>query len=116
MAHKWMAKMTEVDNKIALLPWYDSNTGEYTIPSYKNIPTSLFLFKKYFQRANPNEKGGKVYTDLFFFHSKPIKELKGDMSWWLKKLTYTSKIYNRKQRRALVGCCFRLERSTLRPS
>ena len=84
-AQKWMVKMSESDKTIALLPWYDSDMGENIIHTYKDIPTSLFLFKKYFQRANPNEKGGKVYTDLFLLHAKPIEEIKGDMSWWLRK-------------------------------
>ena len=61
------------NNKIALLPWYDSDTGEDTFRSYKNILTYFFLFKKYTQQSNPNEKGGKVYTDLFLSHSKLIE-------------------------------------------
>ena len=84
-ARKWMVKMAESDNSVALLPWWDSDMGENVISSFKDIPTSLFMFKKYFQRANPNEKGGKVYTDLYLAHSKPIAEIQGDLSWWLKK-------------------------------
>ena len=78
-----MAKMAESDPKVELLPWYMSDLGEDTITSFKDIPTSLFLFKKYFQRGNPKELGGKIYTDLYLSHSKPIKELQGDLSWWL---------------------------------
>lgn len=77
--------MAESDKKVAVLPWFDSDCGEDTIHSFKDIPTSLFLFKKYFQKAKPNEKGGMIYTDLFLNHSKPIDALLGDMSWWLKK-------------------------------
>ena len=85
VASKWMAKILESDNKVHLLPWFDSDMGEDAISTFKDIPTSLFMFKKYFQRANPNEKGGKVYTDLYLAHSKPMKEIQGDLSWWLKK-------------------------------
>jgi len=84
-ASKWMAKMEESDNKITLLPWYDSDMSEQPIRSFKDIPSALFMFKKYFTRANPNEKGGKIYTDLKLSHSKPLIEIKGDISWWLKK-------------------------------
>ena len=98
VAQKWMAKMAESDKKVVLLPWYDSDCGEDTICSYKDIPTSLFLSKKHFHRAKPNEKGGKIYTDLFLNHSKPIDELQGDMSWWLKRrrLTSVSRRYNQR--------------------
>ena len=58
-ASKWMSKMEESDNKIALLPWYDGDMGELPIRSFKDIPSALFMFKKYFTRANPNEKGVK---------------------------------------------------------
>ena len=84
-ASKWMAKMEESDNKITLLPWYDSDMSEQPIKSFKDIPTALFMFKKYFTRGNPNEKGGKIYTDVKISHLKPIIEIKGDISWWLKK-------------------------------
>ena len=84
-ASKWMSKMEESDSKITLLPWYDSDMNELPIQSYKDIPSALFMFKKYFTRANPNEKGGKIYTDVKLSHSKPLIEIKGDISWWLKK-------------------------------
>jgi len=84
-ASKWMSKMEESDNKVTLLPWYDSDMSEQPIKSFKDIPTALFMFKKYFTRGNPNEKGGKIYTDVKISHLKPIIEIKGDISWWLKK-------------------------------
>ena len=80
-----MTKMQESDPKLEILPWYSNDIGEEPIKNFKSIPTSLFLFKKYFQRANPKENGGKIYTDVYISHSKPIEELTGDLSWWLKK-------------------------------
>ena len=84
-ASKWMSKMEESDNKVTLLPWYDSDMSEQPIKSFKDIPTALFMFKKYFTRGNPNEKGGENYTDVKISHLKPIIEIKCDISWWLKK-------------------------------
>ena len=26
-----------------------------------------------------------MYTDVFIYHTKPIKEMLGDLGWWLKK-------------------------------
>ena len=62
---KWLAKTMESDPKITIIPRYNSDLGEDTIKSFKDMSTSLFLFKKYCQRANPNGKGGKVYTGVF---------------------------------------------------
>ena len=83
-AKRWMTKLQECD-KVAIMPWFDSDMGENTLRKASDIPTSLFLFKKYFQRANPKEEGGKIYTDVYLSHTKPIEEIKGDLSWWLKK-------------------------------
>ena len=80
-AKKWMAKVLECDN-ISLLPWYKSDMCEDRIRKVADIPTSLFMFKKYFQRANPNEKGGKVYTDVMITHTKPMEVIVGDLSWF----------------------------------
>ena len=47
-AKKWMTKLVECDN-VALLPWYDSYMGEERIKKVADVPSSLFMFKKYFQ-------------------------------------------------------------------
>ena len=78
-AKKWMAKVLECDN-ISLLSWYESDMCEDRIRKVADIPTSLFMFKKYFQRANPNEKGGKVYTDVMITHTKPMEVIVRDLS------------------------------------
>ena len=85
VAKKWMTKLMECDNNVAILPWYDSDMGEDRITKVSNIPPSLFMFKKYFQRGNPKEEGGKVYTDVYLSHTKPMEVIKGDLSWFLKK-------------------------------
>ena len=79
------SKMAESNNKIIILPWYDSDMCEQIIRLPKEIPSSLFMFRKYFTRANPKEKGGKIYIDVKLFHSKPPTEIIEDISWWLKK-------------------------------
>ena len=67
------------------MPWFNSDMGEAPLRKASDIPSSFFLFKKYFQRANPKEEGGKVYTDVYLSHTKPMEEIKGNLSWWLKK-------------------------------
>ena len=51
VAKKWMVKMAESDNNVTLLPWWDSDMGENTISSFKDIPTSLFMFKKILSKS-----------------------------------------------------------------
>ena len=82
-AKRWMTKLQECD-KVTLMPWFDSDIGEAPLRKASDIPSSFFLFKKYFQRANPKEEGGKVYTDVYLSHTKPMEEIKGNLSWWLK--------------------------------
>lgn len=59
--------------------------GEDIVKSFKDIPSSVFFFKKYFQRAMSKEKGGMIYIDVYISHCKTMNEIKGDLEWWLKK-------------------------------
>ena len=52
-ASKWMAKMEESDNKITLLPWYDSDMSEQPIRSFKDIPSALFYVQEVFYKGKP---------------------------------------------------------------
>ena len=83
-AKKRMTKLVECDN-VAILPWYDSDMGENRIKQVSDTPSSLFMFEKYFQRANPKEKGEKIYTDIYLTHTKRIEIILEDLSWFLKK-------------------------------
>ena len=60
--------------------WYDNDMGGDTIRFFKDIPTTLYMLKKYFQ--------GKIYTDIKISHSKMVHEIQVDLSWWLKKEKY----------------------------
>ena len=82
---KWFSKMKDADAACKILPWFDDAISEAPIHSFKDIPSSLFIFKKYFSRARPSDKGGKVYTDVMITHSRPIDELKDDLDWWLRR-------------------------------
>ena len=73
--------MKECDPKLEILPWYDSDMGEDIVKSIKDTPSSLYLFKKYFQRAIPKEKGGMIYIDVSLSHCKSIIELKEYLEW-----------------------------------
>ena len=77
--------MKEYNPKLQILPWYDSDMGEDIVKTFKDILSSLFLFKKYFQRAMPKDKGGMIYNDVYISHCRPMNEIKGDLEWFLKK-------------------------------
>ena len=77
-ARKWMAKMQECDKKLEVLPWYTDDMTEDHLKSYKNIPITLYQFKKYFQRATHLNKMEGEFTLMCTFCTR-------NLSWWLKK-------------------------------
>ena len=83
-AKKLITKVLEC-NMVVIMPWFDSDMAEATTWKSYDIPSSLFLFKKYFQRENPKEEGGKVYNNVYLSHTKPMEDIRGDLSWWLNK-------------------------------
>ena len=82
---KWFAKMLEVDTKCKLIPWFSDDHKEGPVESFKEIPTMLSRFRKYFCRARPKIEGGSVYMEIYMQHTKSIEEIKEDAEWWLKK-------------------------------
>lgn len=69
-ARKWMAKMQECDKKLEVLPWYTDDMTEDHLKSYKNIPITLYQFKKYFQRATHLNKMEGEFTLMCTFRTR----------------------------------------------
>ena len=62
-----------------------SDIDEAMFESWKDIPTSPYLLKKFFQTDNWKEEDRNIYTDFYLSYSKLIEVLQGDLNWWLKK-------------------------------
>ena len=82
---KWFAKMLDADSTCKIIPWFEDDKDEGAIQCYKDIPTTISKFKKYFCRSRPKVEGGSVYMEVFMLHTRPIIDIKEDIEWWMKK-------------------------------
>ena len=113
-AQKWMGKMAESDKKMLYSLGMTAIWGGDTIRNYKDILTSLFLFKNTSRDLTSTRKVERFILTSFFCTRSRSRKLKGTWAggYGKKRLISTWKRYNLKLRHDLIGCCFRLGRFT----
>ena len=90
---QFFAKLKEADPTLVIHPWEDrENTTRQSgahlwksIATPSQIPTTIAGIKKYFPRAIPRASGGHVYLSCHLGHSKPLSEIKEEISWWFQQ-------------------------------
>ena len=87
-ATNWFRYLQTMDPNAVLYQYYSEDTKN-AITTSKKIPSEIEKFKKYFSGANPLNKEGHAWCQIWIGHDEPMSNIKTNMkSWCSDKDTY----------------------------